>query len=31
MLCKAALEIEQGIFEADLDGGVCKKNIAVPG
>lgn len=31
LLCKAALEIEQGIFEADLGSGVCKKRIAIPG
>ena len=31
VLCAAALEIEQGRFEADLGGGVCKKRIAVPG
>ena len=30
-LCKAAREIEQGIFEADLGGGLCKKRIARPG
>lgn len=28
-LCAAAREIEQGIFEADLGGGVCKKRGAV--
>ncbi len=31
LLCAAALDIEQGRYEADLDGGVCKKRIAVPG
>jgi len=31
LLCKAALEIEQGRFEADLGQGLCKKRIAVPG
>ena len=31
LLCAAALEIEQGRYEADLGGGVCKKRIAVPG
>ena len=30
-LCQAAREIEQGLFEADLGGGVCKKRIALPG
>ena len=30
-LCIAAREIEQGIFEADLGGGVCKKRIAIAG
>lgn len=30
-LCAAAREIEQGRFEADLGGGVCKKRIAVTG
>ena len=30
-LCTAALEVEQGRFEADLGGGVCKKRVAVPG
>ena len=30
-LCKAAREIEQGLFEADLGGGVCKKRVAVQG
>lgn len=29
--CDAAREIEQGRFEADLGGGVCKKRIALPG
>lgn len=31
VLCRAAREIEQGLFEADLGGGVCKKRVAVPG
>jgi hypothetical protein len=31
VLCKAAREIEKGLFEADLGGGVCKKRIALPG
>lgn len=31
VLCTAALDIEQGRYEADLGGGVCKKRIAVPG
>lgn len=31
LLCQAASEIEQGLFEADLGGGVCKKRVAVPG
>ena len=31
LLCAAAAEIEQGRFEADLGGGVCKKRIALPG
>ena len=31
VLCEAALDIEQGRFEADLGGGVCKKRIALPG
>ncbi|MSQ72226.1 MAG: type II toxin-antitoxin system RelE/ParE family toxin [Betaproteobacteria bacterium] len=30
-LCTAAREIEQGIFEADLGGGVCKKRVAIAG
>lgn len=30
-LCIAAREIEQGIFEADLGGGVCKKRVAIAG
>lgn len=28
-LCVAAREVEQGIFEADLGGGVCKKRVAI--
>jgi hypothetical protein len=31
LLCAAAREIEQGVFEADLGQGVCKKRVAVPG
>ena len=31
LLCQAASEIEQGLLEADLGGGVCKKRVAVPG
>lgn len=31
LLRDAAGEIEQGRFEADLGGGVCKKRIALPG
>jgi hypothetical protein len=30
-LCQAAREIEQGLFEADLGGGLCKKRIALAG
>ena len=30
-LCVAAREIEQGIFEADLGSGVCKKRVAIAG
>lgn len=29
-LCQAAREIEHGLFEADLGGGLCKKRIALP-
>lgn len=31
VLCRAAREIEQGLFEADLGGGVCKKRVAIAG
>jgi len=31
VLCKAAREIELGIYEADLGHGVCKKRVALPG
>lgn len=31
VLCKAAREIEQGIYEADLGSGVCKKRVAIAG
>jgi len=30
-LCQAAREIERGLFEADLGGGLCKKRVALPG
>ncbi|WP_254598073.1 type II toxin-antitoxin system RelE/ParE family toxin [Polynucleobacter antarcticus] len=30
-LCNAAREIEQGLYEADLGGGVCKKRIPLRG
>jgi hypothetical protein len=30
-LCRAAMEIEQGLFEADLGGGICKKRVAIAG
>jgi hypothetical protein len=30
-LCKAAREIERGVYEVDLGGGVCKKRIPLPG
>ncbi|MFM9970589.1 MAG: type II toxin-antitoxin system RelE/ParE family toxin [Burkholderiales bacterium] len=30
-LCAAVREIEQGIFEANLGGGVCKKCVAIAG
>ena len=30
-MCQAAQEIMQGLYEADLGGGVCKKRIALPG
>ncbi|MBX3585984.1 MAG: type II toxin-antitoxin system RelE/ParE family toxin [Ramlibacter sp.] len=30
-LCQAAREIQQGLFEADLGGGLCKKRVALPG
>ena len=30
-LCRAAREIESGIYEADLGGGVCKKRIPILG
>ncbi len=30
-LCQAAQEIELGLIEADLGGGLCKKRIALPG
>lgn len=31
LLCAAAREIEQGRFEADLGGGVCKKRVSIAG
>ncbi len=31
LLCLAARDIEQGLFEADLGGGVCKKRVPLPG
>ena len=31
LLCQVAREIEQGLFEADLGGGVCKKRVPMPG
>ncbi len=31
LLCAAAREIEQGLFEADLGQGICKKRVALPG
>ncbi len=31
LLCQAAREIEQGLYEADLGGGVCKKRVAIAG
>jgi hypothetical protein len=31
LLCQAAREIELGLFEADLGGGVCKKRVAIAG
>ena len=31
LLCEAAHQIEQGLFEADLGGGVCKKRVPMPG
>src|ERR1035437_2654820 len=31
VLCGAAREIEQGLYEADLGGGICKKRVAIPG
>ena len=29
LLCQAAHEIEQGQYEADLGGGVCKKRVDI--
>lgn len=31
LLYQAAREIEQGLFEADLGGGLCKKRVPLPG
>ena len=31
VLCKAAREIEQGNYEADLGSGICKKRVAIAG
>ena len=31
LLCQAAREIEQGLFEADLGGGICKKRVPIAG
>ena len=31
MLCKAVAEMEDGLIDADLGGGVYKKRIALPG
>jgi len=31
ILCRAAREIAQGLFEADLGGGICKKRVAIAG
>ena len=31
VLCNAAREIEQGLYEADLGGGICKKRVAIAG
>ena len=31
VLCRAAREIEQGLFEADLGSGICKKRVAMAG
>ncbi|MFM8636230.1 MAG: type II toxin-antitoxin system RelE/ParE family toxin [Betaproteobacteria bacterium] len=30
-LCAAAHEIQRGLYEADLGGGLCKKRVAIPG
>jgi len=30
-LCKAVAEMEQGLIDADLGGGVVKKRVALPG
>jgi hypothetical protein len=30
-LCAAAVEIQRGMYEADLGAGLCKKRIALPG
>ena len=31
MLCQAVSEMERGLLDADLGGGVLKKRIALPG
>ncbi|HEY8908078.1 MAG TPA: type II toxin-antitoxin system RelE/ParE family toxin [Rhodoferax sp.] len=31
VLCEAAREIEQGLYEADLGSGICKKRVAIAG
>ena len=31
LLCQASSEIDRGLFEADLGGGLCKKRVAVSG
>lgn len=31
LLCQAAREIEHGLFDADLGGGLCKKRVALSG
>lgn len=31
VLCKAVLEMERGLIDADLGGGIVKKRVALPG